>query len=401
MSIDLRHGRWEDVLGDVECDALIADPPYSSRTHDGHDDGASLANRAERYIKRANGGHDRMRERRVIDYAHWTPEDVRAFVDAWAPRTRGWMCCMSDSDLCHAWRDAFEANGLTGFQPVPCVIPGMTVRMCGDGPSSWAVYLNVARPKRLSKWGTLPGAYTFPRGKVVRIGGKPLSLMRAIVRDYSREGDLVCDPCAGGATTLLAASLEGRRGLRTGDGGHRAWLRARPAAGGAFHVNAVVPAPEPFVCWACQRPQPAHADRVHSGDVVLCEPCNRGEPSPTVLAPPSTPEPEQTSRATPKPALEAASPADAAVVDGGACALPRPRPLESAPELSPTERPVRAPSEPREAAETLPGSQLHDALGRALRRHGHGHTTAEEYGLELRRIAQALDTLSVSVRGRG
>lgn len=37
--------------------------------------------------------------------------------------------------------------------------------------------------------------------------------MRAIVRDYSRRGDLVCDPTAGGGTTLLAAAIEGRRAI--------------------------------------------------------------------------------------------------------------------------------------------------------------------------------------------
>jgi len=45
------------------------------------------------------------------------------------------------------------------------------------------------------------------------MGGKPEWLMRAIVRDYTRPGDLVCDPCAGGATTLIAAALEGRRAI--------------------------------------------------------------------------------------------------------------------------------------------------------------------------------------------
>ena len=37
--------------------------------------------------------------------------------------------------------------------------------------------------------------------------------MRAIVRDYSRPGDLIVDPCAGGSTTLLAAAIEGRRAI--------------------------------------------------------------------------------------------------------------------------------------------------------------------------------------------
>ena len=35
--------------------------------------------------------------------------------------------------------------------------------------------------------------------------------MRAIVRDYTRPADLVCDPCMGGGTTALAAYMEGRR----------------------------------------------------------------------------------------------------------------------------------------------------------------------------------------------
>jgi site-specific DNA-methyltransferase (adenine-specific) len=44
-------------------------------------------------------------------------------------------------------------------------------------------------------------------------GAKPLALMRALVRDYSRPGDLIVDPFAGGATTLLAAAMEGRRAI--------------------------------------------------------------------------------------------------------------------------------------------------------------------------------------------
>jgi DNA modification methylase len=37
--------------------------------------------------------------------------------------------------------------------------------------------------------------------------------MRALVRDYTRPGDLICDPCAGGGTTLLAGVMEGRRAV--------------------------------------------------------------------------------------------------------------------------------------------------------------------------------------------
>lgn len=218
--IDLRLGRYQDVLADVgEVDAVLMDAPYSERTHNGHDDAVGdlrLAGEEKRMrVDKRNGNvySVGVNRRRAIKYAHWTPADVRAFVDSWAPRNRGWFVCLSDHALCGAYEDAFEANGLTSFAPVGILIPGMTVRMAGDGPSSWMLYANVARPKRLSKWGTLPGGYTGPPGERVHIGGKPLWLMKALVRDYTKPGDLVCDPCAGAATTLIAAATENRRAV--------------------------------------------------------------------------------------------------------------------------------------------------------------------------------------------
>lgn len=200
---DLRLGDWREVLADVgEVDALVFDPPYSKRTHDGHD-------QAVNDLLRAGSGD----MRKQLSYAYLTDDDVRTMVEEWSPRTRGWFAVMSDHVLQRAWESELSAAGRYVFAPVPCVIPGMTVRMAGDGPSSWAVYLTVARPKtrEWASWGALPGAYIAKRGSGGHIGGKPLDLMRAIVRDYSRPGDLVCDPCAGFATTGIAAEGLGRR----------------------------------------------------------------------------------------------------------------------------------------------------------------------------------------------
>ncbi len=201
MSADLRLGDWRNVLADVaEVGAVVADPPYSARTHEGsvYNGGAGAADDSDR---------------RLLTYACWTPADVRSFVDAWAPRNRGWFVCMCDHLLATAYQEAYAANGLAFFAPVTVLIPGMTVRLSGDGPSSWTINVMVARPKRLSKWGTLPGGYTGGPGERVHIGGKPLWLMRALIRDYTKPGDLVCDPCAGAATTLLAAGMENRRAV--------------------------------------------------------------------------------------------------------------------------------------------------------------------------------------------
>jgi site-specific DNA-methyltransferase (adenine-specific) len=209
--ISLRHGRWEDVLADVDqVDAVITDAPYSERVHKNHNTGANLANRKDG-VMRSCGRPDQTKPRRELSYSHWKTDDVLDFVAAWAPRNRGWFVCLSDHDLCNVYRDAYTIHGLYAFAPVGILIPGMTVRMSGDGPSSWMLYANVARPKKLSKWGTLPGGYTGGHGERVHVGGKPLWLMRALIRDYTKPGDLIVDPMAGAATTLIAAGIENRR----------------------------------------------------------------------------------------------------------------------------------------------------------------------------------------------
>lgn len=205
-NLDLRLGRWQDVMPGAEVDALITDLPYGARTHAGHNEA----------FKKAREMRDGS-ERAPVAYQHLTPEDVAAFVSAWSPRTRGWMACMTSHDLIPAWEQAYADAGRYHFAPVPCVIRGMTFRMLGDGPSSWTVYLMVARPRTVAaaSWGTLPGAYVVPKNWEGSGGGrgKPLDLMRAIVSDYSRPGDLVCDPCAGYGSTLAAALQKGRRGI--------------------------------------------------------------------------------------------------------------------------------------------------------------------------------------------
>lgn len=206
-SVTLWHGRWEDVIGPsghglpmggVDC--VLTDPPYGARVHSGHDHG----------VRKARGLDC---DRRTIDYAAWSPADVRGFVAAVSPACRGWMCALTSHDLANAWQEGFLEAGRVEFAPVPCVISGMTVRLGGDGPSSWTVWLMPSRTTEQAKWGALRGAYEGPRERQAVTGGKPLWLMRALVRDYSRPGDLILDPCAGGATTLLAARLEGRRAI--------------------------------------------------------------------------------------------------------------------------------------------------------------------------------------------
>lgn len=223
------------------CDALILDAPYSEKTHSGHAEGAQTANRALAWAQ-ANPEHAHAAEvryalggageRRKINYPHWTEADVRECVAAWSPVTRGWFVSITDDTLAPVWEAALEAAGRKTFQRLPFVAPGSRVRLNGDGPSCWTCWvvvgeaaesigdrIVVARPRtrEFASWGTLPGAYILPEGegtggkkRMPIVGGKPPWLMRRLVEDYSRPGDLVCDPTCGGGTTLRAAQVLGR-----------------------------------------------------------------------------------------------------------------------------------------------------------------------------------------------
>jgi hypothetical protein len=209
--IDLRLGDYRETLADVTCDLLCVDAPYSARTHGGHDAGTRSDDSGDGY------GH--RRQTRAINYAGWEPDDVRECVEFFAPRTRGWMVSITDHVLAPVWADAMESVGLYAFAPIPLVEIGSRVRLSGDGPSSWTCWIIAARPRTgndrtgrpYSKWGTLRGAYVYTgRGDRTVMGGKTSWSMTDMINDYSRPGDTVCDPCAGGGTTLLAARKLGR-----------------------------------------------------------------------------------------------------------------------------------------------------------------------------------------------
>lgn len=184
-----------------EVDAIVTDPPYSERCHSGHDRKAS---------------HDNS-FRRSMSYSSWSEDDARRACRVWHPLCKGWIVIINDHLLARVFEEELAALGRYVFAPVPFVSPGISVRLAGDGPSSWTRWCVVARPRtpQFAKWGALPGAYIFkPERSLEVIGGKPLALMKALVSDYSRPGDLVCDPCCGAGTTGRAAMDCGRRSLQ-------------------------------------------------------------------------------------------------------------------------------------------------------------------------------------------
>ena len=206
---ELRCGDWQQVLADVQCDALITDPPYSQRTATGQRS-ASTKGSATRTQQPVAGR---------IRYGHITSGDCAALARQFAGAL--WFVVFGDH-LTAGWhRAAAEAAGRYVFAPVPWCKPDAAPRLRGDGPPSAVEWITASRTRGKDSIAVIrkqpPGYYLLGtmahrRAQVV-VGGKPAPLMRSIVRDYSLPGALVCDPFAGGATTLLAAVMEGRRAI--------------------------------------------------------------------------------------------------------------------------------------------------------------------------------------------
>ena len=193
-------GDCMDILPKLpKVDAVITDPPYGEGLHAAHDASS---------IRNYDGAN-----RVALGYPALTLEDVASLAKTFTSLTDGWVVWMTDSDLAIPVKRALMGGGLTAFPPLPFFQPGRSIRLAGDGPSSWTDWIVVARTKKAYKWGTLPGGYVAGPGwnDKARMGGKPTALMEALVSDYSRPGQTVLDSHMGAGTTGVACMRTGRK----------------------------------------------------------------------------------------------------------------------------------------------------------------------------------------------
>ena len=204
--MELRCGDYREALADVEPDHVITDPPYLGASSSGGG------------LSRDRYGQGCRNDGAMIPYAP-ASRALLASIVRHAPDS-GWTVVFNDGPGAFVLREMFLSEGFRVGEPVGWVKPSTLIPPFGGALNVEKRIEWITVAARSGDGGRKPGAYTGfrcrPSGRspdILIAGGKPLSLMRQVVRDYSRPGDLVCDPCAGGGTTLLAAAIEGRRAI--------------------------------------------------------------------------------------------------------------------------------------------------------------------------------------------
>lgn len=194
-------------LEDNSVDHVITDPPYE-------DDAHTNQRRLETSQNRADGWNGFRAA--PLSFAP-IADDHRAFCCAeWKRICRGWVMAFCQAEAVGNWRRAMEAAGITWKRAAIWIKPNGQPQYTGDRPGMGYESIAIGwAGEGKSTWngGGKHGIYRCP--KRARNGRhqteKPLSLMEAIIRDFTQPGELICDPFAGVGTTLVAAKRLGRR----------------------------------------------------------------------------------------------------------------------------------------------------------------------------------------------
>ena len=216
--VTLWHGRCEDVLPALEqVDHIITDPPYSEHVH-----GNARSSRMQSASDR--GGRYGADTRRNVDlgFDHLTSELRAACGEQFARLARRWVLVFSDIESGHLWRDDLTANGLDYVRTGIWHKVGCTPQFSGDRPATAAETITICHPKGRKRWNG-GGGHAFWSVPIVLERGrnderlhstqKPESLMRALVEQFTDEGETILDPFAGSGTTAMAAKYLGRRAV--------------------------------------------------------------------------------------------------------------------------------------------------------------------------------------------
>ena len=210
-------------LADQSVDHVIVDPPYSEHVHAAHRIG-STARDAARPSRRV------VSRKQDLGFEHLTSDTMDKLSVEFARLARRWVLVFCDVESAHLWRGALvaacsDAAGTTSLEYVRTCFwrrIGGTPQFTGDRPANMLEAIVLAHRRGKKRWngGGKGNVYDYAivldrghTGARLHPTQKPIRLLRALVADFTDPGDLICDPMAGSATTLVAAKQLGRSAI--------------------------------------------------------------------------------------------------------------------------------------------------------------------------------------------
>lgn len=200
--VTLYLGDCREILPTLgKVGAVIGDPPYEAVMQKKW--GTLSRNAPSSHVRHEVLGFD------AID--HMREDVARAAVEACG----GWLVFFCMAEGVRAWRDAIEAAGAKYKRAMVWVKPDAMPQFNGQGPSvGHEMMVSAWCTSGHSRWngGGKPGTFTFTKNTqgAEHPTQKPLTLMSELVRLFSFEGEVVCDPFCGSGTTGVAAIQQGR-----------------------------------------------------------------------------------------------------------------------------------------------------------------------------------------------
>jgi site-specific DNA-methyltransferase (adenine-specific) len=209
--MELRCGRWQDVLQDVtECDSVITDPPFEAEAHT-----------LQRRVKRGGNQTPRNGDGGIAEPGPLSFEPLsfehRVETGAFIARVcKRWAIVFCQCEASQLWRKALEPMAYR--RTAVWIKPDGMPQYSGDRPGMGYESLVCVHAKGRSRWngGGRVGVFRYNKnsgGKHQHETQKPLPLMDDLVSLFTDPEEMILDPFAGSGTTLLAAARYGRRAI--------------------------------------------------------------------------------------------------------------------------------------------------------------------------------------------
>lgn len=200
--VTLYCGDCREILPSIErADHVLFDPPYEKRMH---------------AAKSGKGNSAATKQIAALDFQ--SIDGMREEIAREVQRiSQGWSITFCTPEGVAPWRDAYEAAGSRYKRACVWHKPDATPQLNGQGPGMGVeMFTAVWHAAGHSRWngGGKLGHYTAFTHSRDREGThpteKPLSLMVALVNDFTDHGQLILDPFMGSGTTGVACAKRGR-----------------------------------------------------------------------------------------------------------------------------------------------------------------------------------------------